>query len=236
MSEYLYEMHLHTCIASACGRIKPQDVVEIYLAMGYTGVFVTEHFLNGNTAVDRSLPWADKITAYTEGYRQVAESAKGSGLDVFFGVEYHVGYGAEMLLYGITPEWLYQHEEIMSMSAREVLDFFRKNGILVIQAHPMRVREYTPFIPLFPYWVDGIEVYNVNNQPVENDFASDYAARYGLKTVCGSDLHSKRQSETCAFVLPERLSSPDDLRAVLESGHTGMRLIKNRLCEDRFPS
>ena len=47
MSEYLYELHLHTRVSSACGRITPEEVVRLYTAMGDTGVFITEHFLNG---------------------------------------------------------------------------------------------------------------------------------------------------------------------------------------------
>ncbi len=227
MSEYLYELHLHTRVASACGRITPEEVVKLYTAMGYTGIFITEHFLNGNSSVDRSLPWAEKIDRYAEGYRQVRAAAEGTGLDVFFGVEYHVGNAAEVLLYGITPEWLTDHEEIMSMGQTQVMDFFRANGILVYQAHPMRMRAYVPFISLFPYWVDGIEAFNINNQPHENDFADDYAKRYNLPKICGSDLHGFGQGATAAFVSPIRFEAPTDVRKALETGETGMRIVKN---------
>lgn len=32
------------------------DIVELYLANGYDGVVITDHFLNGNTTVNRELP------------------------------------------------------------------------------------------------------------------------------------------------------------------------------------
>lgn len=231
MSEFLYELHLHTCVASACGRITPEEVVRLYTAMGYTGIFVTEHFLNGNSSVDRSLPWAEKINRYADGYRQVKAAAEGTGLDVFFGVEYHVGNAAELLLYGITPEWLTDHEEIMSMGANQVIDFFRENGILVYQAHPMRIRAYVPFITLFPQRVDGIEVFNINNVPRDNDFAADYARHHKLPTICGSDLHGFGQPAAAAFVSPIRFESPTDLKKAVDSGLSGMRITKNPFVE-----
>ncbi len=231
MSEYLYECHLHTAVASKCGRITPEEVVRLYTAMGYAGVFITDHFLNGNSAIDKSLPWKEKIDLYADSYRQVKKAAEGSGLDVFFGVEYHTGNAAEFLLYGITPEWLYEHEEIMDMSPRKVLEFFRENGILVYQAHPMRMRGYVPFISLFPDCVDGIEVYNVGNEPIANDFAQDYARRYNLQTICGSDLHRITQGTAAAFVSPIRLTEPKDIKKALDMGGTGMRIMQNPFVE-----
>jgi len=231
MAEFLYEFHLHTGIASGCGRLTPEEVVKLYTTLGYTGVFVTDHFINGNTAIDRSLPWEEKIDLYAEAYRKVKEAAEGTGLDVFFGVEYHVGNAAEMLLYGITPEWLKEHEEIMKMNPNEVCDFFRANGILVFQAHPMRLRPYVPFISLYPYHVDGIEVFNINNQPHENDFAGDYAKRYNLKTICGSDIHAITQPNVAGFVSKIRFETPLDIKKALKIGGTEIRILKNPFCE-----
>lgn len=233
MAEYLYECHLHTCISSKCGKITPEEVVRLYTTMGYTGVFVTDHFLNGNSSIDKDLPWREKIDLYADAYRQVKKAAEGSGLDVFFGVEYHVGNAAEFLLYGITPEWLYEHEEIMNMKPHAVIDFFRENGILVYQAHPMRMRGYVPFISLFPYQVDGIEVYNVGNDQIANDFAAEYAKTYNLQTICGSDLHRFTQGTAAAFVSPIRLSEPKDIKKALDLGGTGMRLMENPFAEKK---
>lgn len=231
MAEYLYEMHLHTNVASKCGGITPEEVVRLYKAMGYAGVFVTEHFLNGNSSVDRSLPWEEKIRRYADGYEQVkaAAEADGGGLDVFFGVEYHMGNAAEALLYGVTPEWLTAHEEIMAMGPRQVLDFFRSEGILVYQAHPFRLRAYVPYITLFPQSVDGIEVFNINNDEHANRMAEAYAKEYGFRTICGSDLHNPRQPRTTAFTTPFRLTEPLDVKKALETGETGMRILENPL-------
>ena len=40
----LYETHCHTSGGSWCGKIAPEDQVDCYKKMGYTGICVTEHF------------------------------------------------------------------------------------------------------------------------------------------------------------------------------------------------
>lgn len=45
------------------------DIVELYLANGYDGVVITDHFLNGNITVNRELPsgsYEEKIQYYAE--------------------------------------------------------------------------------------------------------------------------------------------------------------------------
>ena len=54
---YTYETHLHTCRASLCGKSEGSEHVRYYKELGYTGIFVTDHFFGGNTAVPRDLPW-----------------------------------------------------------------------------------------------------------------------------------------------------------------------------------
>ena len=60
---------------------------------------VTDHFFNGNTAIDRSLPWEEKVELYCRGYENAKEEGDKIGLDVFFGVEWAF-HGDEFLLYG----------------------------------------------------------------------------------------------------------------------------------------
>ena len=50
---YTYETHLHTCRASLCGKSEGSEHVRYYKELGYTGIFVTDHFFGGNTAVPR---------------------------------------------------------------------------------------------------------------------------------------------------------------------------------------
>ena len=45
---YRYETHLHTYPVSACGHVSVEDNLDFYKEMGYDGVFVTNHFVDGN--------------------------------------------------------------------------------------------------------------------------------------------------------------------------------------------
>ena len=45
---YIYETHLHSCVASACGRSEPEEYIPYYKKLGYSGIFVTDQFFKGN--------------------------------------------------------------------------------------------------------------------------------------------------------------------------------------------
>ncbi len=45
---YLYETHLHTAPISACAKAEIRETLEYYKSLGYAGVFLTNHFLDGN--------------------------------------------------------------------------------------------------------------------------------------------------------------------------------------------
>ena len=61
MSQYIYETHLHTRGVSACGSTEPEDYIAVYKKAGYAGIFVTDHFFNGNSGIDRTLPWEEMV-------------------------------------------------------------------------------------------------------------------------------------------------------------------------------
>ena len=61
MKTYKYETHLHTNQGSACGRAGGQEYIEPFFNAGYSGIFVTDHFFGGNTAVPKEGNWLDKL-------------------------------------------------------------------------------------------------------------------------------------------------------------------------------
>ena len=100
---YLYETHMHTCQGSACGRSTGKEHVHFYRDAGYTGIIMTDHFFGGNTAVDRTLPWKERINRFWIGFEDAKEEGDRVGLDVFFGLEQHYR-GDEYLIYGLSKE------------------------------------------------------------------------------------------------------------------------------------
>ena len=185
---YKYETHLHTAPVSLCARAGVRETLEFYKEQGYDGVFITNHFLDGNINVDQSLSYEEKVNYYFADYEQGAAIGDEIGLKVFPGVELSYG-GTDFLIYGLDKAWYLAHPQIMEMKKSEELAFLMDSGALVIQAHPFREAHYIDHIRLYPRQIHGVEVMNANRTPEENSLAKIYATHYGLLETAGSDNH-----------------------------------------------
>lgn len=200
---FLYETHLHTSFGSACARNTPEEMVLAAKQMGYAGIFVTEHNWRGNSCIDRTLPWPTWIDRMAYSYEVAREVGERVGLSVFFA--YEAGFfdkphfGAEFLIYGLSPQWLKAHPELRDMDAPEHLALVRSAGAMVIHAHPFREASYIERVILLPELVDGIEGVNAAHsnsrsgahaRAVYDQRAMEYARRLGLPMTAGSDIHT----------------------------------------------
>ncbi len=216
---YKYETHMHTSESSKCGKSTAVEMVRSYKEQGYTGIFVTDHFFNGNCAVDRSLPWAEKIALFCKGYENAKAEGDAIGLDVFFGFEYCVN-GADFLIYNLDKEWLLKHPDIDRMDSREAFRLIHEDGGFIVHAHPFRERAYIHHIHLFPRDVDAVEIYNGAQRSDEfmNERAKLYAMMYELPITAGSDSHCATDAFRCAVVTEERIQEPMDYLHAIFSG------------------
>ena len=186
---YRYETHLHTYPVSRCAKHTVREALEFYKSLGYEGVFITNHFLDGNINIERDRPFEEKLEFYCSDYEEGLRLADQIGIRVLFGVE--MSYkGTDFLVYGLDKAWYLAHPEIMDMKRSELLAYLMASGALVIQAHPYREAGYIDHIRLFPRQVHGIETPNASRPDFENNIAAYYADYYGLITVAGSDNHS----------------------------------------------
>ncbi len=185
---YKYETHLHTSPVSKCARADVREVLELYKSMDYEGIFLTNHFLDGNINIDRNLPYEERIEFYFSDYEKAKELEKEIGITVFCGLE--LSYrGTDFLIYGLDKAWLLENPQIMDMSKKEELAYISDQGALVIHAHPYRESGHIDHIRLFPRSVHGVEVINANRNELENSMAAHYAKSYGLLEFAGSDNH-----------------------------------------------
>lgn len=185
---YRYETHLHTWPASRCAKASVGENLEFYKALGYAGVFITNHFINGNLNIGRDKSYEEKIRFYFSDYEEACRIGKEIGLMVFDGVEMSYG-GTDFLVYGLHKEWYLAHPEIEHMKMTQLLPLLMQEGALVIQAHPFREASYIDHIRLFPRSVHGVEICNACSPDRENDLARCYADSYGLLHFGGSDNH-----------------------------------------------
>ena len=193
---YRYETHLHTTPVSQCASMSIRNHMEFYKGLGYDGIFVTNHFIDGNIHPDcRDKSYEEQIEFFFSDYEEGKKLEKEIGIKVFYGVE--LSYkGTDFLIYGLDKEWYLKHPEIRDMKKSEELPFLIENGAFVVHAHPFRESGYIDHIRLFPKGVQGVEVNNANRTDFENKMADVYADNYGFYKTAGSDNHnSERQKD-----------------------------------------
>ena len=186
---YRYETHCHTSPVSRCGKASVEETLSFYKNYGYDGIFITNHFLDGNIdPVVWEMQYCDQIDYYFSDYENAAVLGAEIGIKVFPGVE--LSYkGTDFLIYGLDKEWYKAHPEILGMKKTDELAFIMAEGGFVIQAHPYREAHYIDHIRLFPRSVHGVEVINSYQAWESNEMAAIYAKQYGLLVTAGSDNH-----------------------------------------------
>jgi hypothetical protein len=228
---YLYETHLHTVRGSACGVSEGKDYVKKYRDSGFTGIIVTDHFYNGNTAVDRSLPWKKWVDKFFRGYEETRNEGEKIGLDVFVGWE-ETFKGDDYLIYGLDKAWLLAHPEAAHWSRKEQFDAVHAAGGCVVQAHPFRAVDYIRIIHLAPELVDAVEIANGCNAPEWDALASRYALRVGLPATAGSDIHNVKQfsdGNIFGVYLDKKMETIQDYVAAVRNGAiAGLKITPGR--------
>ena len=87
MKQFLYETHLHTYPVSKCAKASVRENLEFYKSLGYEGVFITNHFIDGNINIDKSLPYEQLVEFYFSDYEEGVRIGKEIGISVFLGIE-----------------------------------------------------------------------------------------------------------------------------------------------------
>ena len=194
---YRYETHLHTYPVSRCAQAGVEESLRLYKELGYDGVFITNHFLDGNVNIDPGLPYEERIQFYFSDYETGLEIGRQLGIKVFCGVELS-HKATDFLIYGLDKAWYLSHPEIMEMDKHEELLLMMHCGALVIQAHPFREPGCLNHVRLYPRNVHGVEVINANRSSFENKLAQQYAGNYGLIPFAGSDNHFGKNAKAFA--------------------------------------
>lgn len=187
-----YETHCHTREASACASASGEDQALFYKSRGFKGIFITDHFFNGNTCAPAGLSWEEKVELLYSGYSNAKACGDKIGLDVFFGWEYSF-HGADFLTYGLSKEWLLDNPGVMDWDLNTYCDAVHNDGGIIVHAHPFREAWYIDMLRLIPRKCDGCEIINACRTDFENKMAALYADQYGIRTTAGSDNHSANQ-------------------------------------------
>ena len=232
---FLYETHMHTCQGSACARATGKEQARAYRDAGYTGIIITDHFFHGNTAVERRLPWEERIDLFWLGYEEAKEEGDRIGLDVFFGLEQNFA-GDEYLVYGLTKDYMKAHPEMEHWTRRQQLEEVHRAGGCVIQAHPFRIRHYMDRIRLGLLYCDGIEAANAGNEPLDDARAWRYGLENRLVMTAGSDNHCGTGWPLYGVRLEKRLTSIEDyVKIIMDKDAIEMEIPEGRFDLDGTP-
>jgi len=228
--QYKYETHTHTSEVSKCSKITAEELVRFYKICGFSGICITDHFLNGNTIVPHELQWAERIELFCLGYEKAYTEGKRVGIEVYFGWEYSY-LGTDFLTYGLGKKWLLDHPDLLSLSVNEYCDLVHESGGFIVHAHPFCEADYISMIRLFPRKVDAIEVLNACRSDFQNKCADEYADNYNLLKVAGSDNHKGRLDRLCGIQLKKRLKCVNDMINAIKNGNTDIIEIKSIIDE-----
>lgn len=230
---YRYETHLHCSQCSLCAVSTAQEMVGAYRRAGYSGFVLTDHFIFGNTSVDRNMPWEQRMKCYYQAYLDAKAVADELDFDVIFGIEHAYGDGKEVLIYGVELDFLLANQDIPDISLDKLVERVHGAGGIVIQAHPYRDRSYVN-MAVGPRTdiVDGIEVYNAGNRPGEDVQAWELAQSGDYIMTSGGDVHSRDSLliGAAGVTFPFRVRSSAELvRALRERQHS--LIIKGKVVD-----
>lgn len=228
---YFYEIHMHTAESSRCGNSSAADMVRTYAEKGFSGVVVTDHFINGNSwCRDVNGGWAEKMDAFLKGYYTAKEAGEKYGIKVYPGWEYtYKGSGEDYLTLGLSEKTLYT--DFVDCDTWTIEEYIRKIhelGGIIVRAHPFREAGYMriscidrPGLP-----VDAVEVYNAGNgKESYNERAVRMAIREGKPMTAGSDTHHINTTAQCYLGFDE---DPADYQALCDAIKGGKaHLIRN---------
>jgi hypothetical protein len=218
---YTFETHIHTAEGSLCSKAKAADCVARCIALGYDGMVVTDHIGRYHRAkfeTEKHLDgsWKTYIDAILQGYANARAAAPG-GFSVLLGGECQFNSSPnDYLVYGLTEDFLYQHEDFFEPREKAFYETYAEAyNLFIVQAHPFRKGMRVVDVK----YLDGMEVYNGNrNHDSSNAFAALWAASHGLKALSGSDYHGGKSGERVVpggVCFPSKPETQDELVRLL---------------------
>ena len=225
---------MHTKETSGCAYVNDEDMVRAYKERGYSGIIVTDHFVNGNShACCREGEWSERIHNYSKGYLAAKSAGEKYGLDVFYGFEYFRD-GDDFLVFGISEEFLLQNPGMDLWDMEFLAERVHEQGGLIFHAHPFRTAPYLHDKPINvrkqPI-VDGIEVFNGSSHTNFNEKALNFAVSNGLLMSAGSDAH-RIQGINSGIYLEERPNSVSELVGMIKNNRYTIKQGKRMFLYD----
>ena len=209
------ELHLHSRDASPCSNAPAKTIADKYVDAGYRTIVVTNHFSRIYMDAYGCRDWNAYVDLFVGAWEKVMYYA-GDRLNVLLGAEFRYdGCDNDYLVYGLTPEYLYDHPNLLAGGAVRNLPKLREDGMMVFQAHPFRIN--MKIMP--PDILDGYEAFNGHlGHQSSNDIVYHWATKLGKPMISGSDHHKTDQPPTGGIITDTEITTNGELIAALRRG------------------
>ena len=209
------DLHVHTSEVSFCGKMSAEETIQRYKTAGYDAIVITDHFSKSNVIAWKEHGIENFTDYYFETQRKSVELGKKYGLLVLPAYELRFpGSENDYLVYGLTEDMVKSHPEIYEMTPADFSLFAKDHGILFYQAHPFR----NGMMVIKPELLFGIEILNGHpRHDSRNDIASQWAEKYGLHKIGGSDCHQIEDVGSSGIITDYPVKTVDDLIHVLKN-------------------
>ena len=206
------ELHAHTFPISRCSDFYAEELIELYKKVGVHSIVLTNHFTpdhlkNGNKS--------EVVKRYTDAFSEFKRIAAENGIAAIFGMELRFTENFnDYLLYGIEEADVADIYDLVDSGLESFYKSFKKDGVLVVQAHPKRDR----MTEIDTRYVDGQEGFNMHlghNSRVA--LATACANKKGLIVTGGSDFHHLGHEGSCLLRSKTKITTSKELSALLES-------------------
>ena len=213
--KYKYELHSHTAETSQCAKITAEELVKKYKELGYSGIVITNHYSDFTFSLKDMFNKKLRTGHYLAGYRE-AKKYETEDFSVLLGIELRFFLnGNDYLIFGVTEELVEKMPFLLPMYLKRTSKFFKKNGCIIIQAHPFRPYIYRAN----PKYLDGVEIVNGKSSKEENEKALKWAEKKNLKIrTAGSDCHRVTGAGLSGIITNEKIRANEDLLRILKSG------------------
>jgi hypothetical protein len=204
---------------SACAHHDAPLLPQMHKDAGVDAIVLTNHCYHSHLERLSADP-IEQAKIYVETFHRAKEAGDQIGFKVFFGCELKLinePNRPEFLLFGISEEDFLSSFPLYRKTQKEVFDFCNAKDILMVQAHPYRVKQ--GYAPADMKYVHGIEIYNPHphfNSRLEDSIA--LAEENGLFKTAGSDFHVSSQAGNAGMIVPDDINDQFMLRDYIKTG------------------
>jgi len=206
------ELHCHTLPVSGCSKIYPEEMVQLYKALGVDTIVLTNHY---HPEIVTRYTKEEAVERYLKAFYDLKECAEAEGMVAVFGMEIRFAENNnDYLAYGMAETDVASIFDYLPGDYVSFYKNFKSESNLFFQAHPFR----DGMELADPQYLDGIEAFNM--YPRANSrvsLARAYAQEKGMQIIGGSDCHVQGHEGCILMRTKQRIESSEDLVAALKS-------------------